>query len=226
VAAIDTGPILLTAQLATITLVILLAIGFPLAWWLANTQSRWREVVETVTALPLVLPPSVLGFYLLVFMGKGSVLGETWTALTGEPLAFTFTGLVIASCIYSLPFVVQPLHAGFEKIDRRTIEASLSLGATHLRTFTDVVLPNMRNSLIVASVLGFAHTVGEFGVVLMVGGNIPGETQVISIAIYEHVESLEYEAAHRLSFLLLTFSFLVLLVVYGVYGRARERLVT
>lgn len=224
--AIDMGPILLTTQLASLTLVILLVVGFPLAWWLANTKSAWRGVVETVTALPLVLPPSVLGFYLLVFMGKGSPLGEAWTALTGQPLAFTFSGLVVASCIYSLPFVVQPLQAGMEKIDRRAVEASWSLGATHFRTFAEVVLPNMRRSLIVASVLGFAHTVGEFGVVLMVGGNVPGETQVISIAIYEHVESLNYQVAHQFSFLLVAFSFLVLLVVYGVYGSGRERLVS
>ena len=220
--AIDPTPILLTLQLATVTLVILLLISMPLAWWLANTKSRFRRVVETLTALPLVLPPSVLGFYLLVFLGKGSVIGDTWTSMTGEPLVFTFSGLIIASCIYSLPFVVQPLQAGFETIDKRTIEASLSLGASHLRTFTEVVLPNMRRSLIVASVLGFAHTVGEFGVVLMVGGNIPGETQVISIAIYEHVESIEYEAAHLLSMLLLVFSFVVLLAVYGTQGGKRE----
>ena len=219
---IDTGPIILTLQLATVTLFILLLIGMPLAWWLANTKSRLGRVVETLTALPLVLPPSVLGFYLLVFLGKGSVISEAWTSMTGEPLVFTFSGLIVASCIYSIPFVVQPLQAGFETIDKRTIEASLSLGASNLRTFALVILPNMRRSLIVASVLGFAHTVGEFGVVLMVGGNIPGETQVISIAIYEHVESIEYEAAHLLSMLLLVFSFVVLLAVYGTHGGKRE----
>ncbi|HFB2048487.1 MAG: molybdate ABC transporter permease subunit [Hyphomicrobiaceae bacterium] len=219
---INYGPILLTLHLATISLAIMFMISMPLAWWLANTKSRLGRVVETLTALPLVLPPSVLGFYLLVFLGKGSFIGETWTSMTGEPLVFTFSGLVIASCIYSLPFVVQPLQAGFEALDKRTIEASLSLGASSLRTFLDVMLPNMRRSLVVASVLGFAHTVGEFGVVLMVGGNIPGETQVISIAIYEHVESIEYEAAHLLSLMLLAFSFVVLLAVYGTQGVKRE----
>ncbi len=224
-ATFDTEPIFLTLQLASMTLAVLMILGLPLAWWLANTKSPFRGVVETLTALPLVLPPSVLGFYLLVFLGKGSLIGEAWQSATGEPLVFTFSGLVIASCIYSLPFVVQPLQAGFESIDKRTIEAALSLGATHLRTFLEVVLPNMRRSLIVASVLGFAHTVGEFGVVLMVGGNIPGETQVISIAIYEHVESIEYEAAHLLSMVLLAFSFVVLLIVYGANGGKREALI-
>ena len=162
---INYGPILLTLHLATISLAIMFMISMPLAWWLANTKSRLGRVVETLTALPLVLPPSVLGFYLLVFLGKGSFIGETWTSMTGEPLVFTFSGLVIASCIYSLPFVVQPLQAGFEALDKRTIEASLSLGASSLRTFLDVMLPNMRRSLVVASVLVFAHTVGEFGVV-------------------------------------------------------------
>ena len=220
----DSGPVLLTLQLASITLVILLIIGLPLAWWLANTRSPLRGFIEALTALPLVLPPTVLGFYLLIFLGKGSVVGDLWAALTGQPLVFTFTGLVMASCAYSLPFVVQPLQAGFETIDRRVVEASKSLGASSLKTFGRVILPNMRKSLIVASVLGFAHTVGEFGVVLMVGGNIPGETQVISIAIYEHVESLEYGAAHQLSLMLIVFSFLVLLVVYGRHGRERERM--
>ena len=222
--SIDPAPILLTLQLASITLVILLIVGLPLAWWLANTHSPLRGLIEALTALPLVLPPTVLGFYLLVFMGKGSLVGDAWAALTGELLVFTFTGLIIASCAYSLPFVVQPLQAGFETIDRRVIEASKSLGASNFKTFGRVVLPNMRKSLIVASVLGFAHTVGEFGVVLMVGGNIPGETQVVSIAIYEHVESLEYGAAHRLSLMLIVFSFLVLLAVYGRYSRGRERM--
>lgn len=218
---VDLAPILLTLKLAAATLALLLAIGLPLAWWLATTRSRWRGALEAATALPLVLPPTVLGFYLLVFLGKGGPLGEAWRALTGEGLAFSFGGLLIASCVYSLPFVVQPLQAGFETIDRRTIEASMTLGASPLKTFLRVVLPRMRMSVIVASVLGFAHTVGEFGVVLMVGGNIPGETQVISIAIYEHVESLEYAAAHRLSLLLVLFSFVALWTLYGVHGRRR-----
>ncbi|MEL6979521.1 MAG: molybdate ABC transporter permease subunit, partial [Pseudomonadota bacterium] len=191
---IDPAPIILTLQLAAATLVVLLIIGAPLAWWLATTRSRWRGAVEAATALPLVLPPTVLGFYLLLALGKGGAAGEAWRALTGEVLAFSFPGLLIASCVYSLPFVVQPLQAGFATIDRRTIEASMTLGASPARTFFRVILPKMRMSVIVACVLGFAHTIGEFGVVLMVGGNIEGRTQVISIAIYEHVEALEYGA--------------------------------
>ncbi|MCB2100099.1 MAG: molybdate ABC transporter permease subunit [Rhodobacterales bacterium] len=221
--SIDPTPILLTLRLAAATLVVLMVIGLPMAWWLATTPSRWRSVVEAAAALPLVLPPTVLGFYLLLLLGRGGALGEIWRALFGHTLAFSFPGLLVASCVYSLPFVVQPLQAGFETIDRRVIEASRSLGAGRVKTFVRVILPRIRMSLIVAGVLGFAHTVGEFGVVLMVGGNIPGRTQVVSIAIYEHVESLEYAAAHGLSLLLVAFSFVGLWVVYGTHGRGRER---
>jgi molybdate transport system permease protein len=221
--AIDLDPILLTLQLASGTLMILLAIGMPLAWWLATTRSRWRGLVEAATALPLVLPPTVLGFYLLLVLGRGGPVGEFAATFTGQPLAFTFEGLLIASCVYSLPFVVQPLQAGFATIDPRVIEASMSLGAGPLRTFARVILPRMRTSLVVACVLGFAHTVGEFGVALMVGGNIRGETQVVSIAIYEHVESLQFGAAHQLSLLLVVSSFLALWALYGVNGRSRVR---
>ncbi len=167
-------------------------------------------------ALPLVLPPTVLGFYLLVFLGPNGWLGAWWVHLTGDPLVFSFQGLVFASCVYSLPFVVQPLQVAFEALDLDAIEASWTLGASHLRTFALIVIPQARRGFVTAMVLGFAHTVGEFGVVLMVGGNIPGETRVISIAIYEHVEMLDYHTAHLLSAGLLLFSFAVLSVVYTV----------
>ncbi len=219
VEALVTQPIWLTLKLAVLTVVVLLIIGTPLAWWLSQTHSRFKVPIESVTALPLVLPPTVLGFYLLIFMGAKGPLGQFWTELTGHPLSFTFTGLVIASCIYSLPFVVQPLQAAFERLDRNAIEAAWTLGASRLRAFFTVVVPQARRGFLTALVLGFAHTLGEFGVVLMVGGNIPGETQVISIAIYEHVEVLEYGAAHALSAGLLIFSFLVLFIVYGVNRR-------
>jgi molybdate transport system permease protein len=166
-----------------------------------------------------VLPPTVLGFYLLLAMGANGAAGQFWTSLTGHPLAFSFAGLVVASCVYSLPFVVQPLQAAFESLDKRTVEAAWTLGASRVRTFVHVVVPQIRRGLLTAVVLGFAHTLGEFGVILMVGGNIPGETQVVSIAIYEQVEMLDYAQAHKLSAGLLLFSFLVLVLVYGVNRR-------
>jgi molybdate transport system permease protein len=216
---LDLTPVWLTVELAGITVALLLLISMPLAWWLARTRSALRIPVEAVTALPLVLPPTVLGFYLLVFLGASGPAGQLWSQITGHPLAFSFPGLVVASCIYSLPFVVQPLQAAFEALDRRAVEASFTLGASHTRTFLRVVLPGIRRGLLTAVVLGFAHTLGEFGVVLMVGGNIPGETQVVATAIYELVEVLDYEAAGTLSAGLLTFSFLVLLLVYGANRR-------
>jgi molybdate transport system permease protein len=204
----------LTIQLAALTVLLLLLLGTPLAWWLAHTRRHWKVPVEAVTALPLVLPPTVLGFYLLLLLGPNGPVGRLSEQLIGQPLTFSFTGLVIASCIYSLPFVVQPLQAAFEGIDRRAVEAAWTLGASRTRTFLQVIIPQARRGFVTALVLGFAHTLGEFGVVLMVGGNIPGETQVLSIAIYEQVEVLEYAAAHRLSLALLLFSFLVLFLVY------------
>lgn len=204
----------LTVRLAAVTVLLLLLAGMPLAWWLAQSRSHWKVQVEAITALPLVLPPTVLGFYLLLFLGPNGPAGQLSEWLSGQPLTFSFAGLVIASCIYSLPFVVQPLQAAFEGIDRRAVEASWTLGASRARTFVQVVIPQARRGFITAVVLGFAHTLGEFGVVLMVGGNIPGETQVLSIAIYEQVEVLEYATAHRLSLALLLFSFLVLSLVY------------
>lgn len=222
--ALDLTPVWLTVRLAGLTVLLLLIIGLPLAWWLARTRSALKIPVEAVTALPLVLPPTVLGFYLLVFLGASGPAGQLWTDLFGHPLAFSFAGLVVASCIYSMPFVVQPLQAAFEGLDRRAVEASFTLGASRVRTFLVIVLPGIRRGLITAVVLGFAHTLGEFGVVLMVGGNIPGETQVVATAIYEHVEVLDYDAAGALSAGLLGFSFLVLLLVYGANRRWHSEL--
>ena len=222
--ALDLTPVWLTVRLAGLTVLLLLIIGLPLAWWLARTRSALKIPVEAVTALPLVLPPTVLGFYLLVFLGASGPVGRLWTDLFGHPLAFSFAGLVVASCIYSMPFVVQPLQAAFEGLDRRAVEASFTLGASRVRTFLVIVLPGIRRGLITAVVLGFAHTLGEFGVVLMVGGNIPGETQVVATAIYEHVEVLDYDAAGALSAGLLGFSFLVLLLVYGANRRWHSEL--
>ena len=211
-----------TLKLASITTVILLAIGLPLAWWLARTSWRYKYVLEASLALPLVLPPTVLGFYLLLALGPQGPIGSLSIAMGGAPLAFSFTGLVIGSVIYSLPFVVQPLQSSFSLLDRRTLEAAATLGASPLDRFLNVVLPMTKPGLITASVLGFAHTLGEFGVVLMIGGNLPGETRVASIAIYEHVESLEYAQAHALSALLLLFSLLLLIVVFR-YNRGRPK---
>ena len=221
---LDLTPVWLTVRLAGLTVLLLLIIGLPLAWWLARTRSALKIPVEAVTALPLVLPPTVLGFYLLVFLGASGPAGQLWAEIFGHPLAFSFAGLVVASCIYSMPFVVQPLQAAFEGLDRRAVEASFTLGASRVRTFLVIVLPGIRRGLITAVVLGFAHTLGEFGVVLMVGGNIPGETQVVATAIYEHVEVLDYDAAGALSAGLLGFSFLVLLLVYGANRRWHSEL--
>ncbi len=212
-------PVWLSLRLSLVTVLILLLGGLPLAWWLANTHSRLKTPLEALTALPLVLPPSVLGFYLLIFMGPQGAAGAVWQTLVGHPLAFGFAGLVLASCIYSLPFVVQPLQAAFESLDRRAVEAAWTLGASPAYTFLTVIVPQIRRGLLTAIVLGFAHTLGEFGVVLMVGGNIPGETQVVSVAIYEQVELLNYDAAGRLSAGLLLFSFAVLVVVYSMNRR-------
>ena len=214
----DLHPIILSLQLASLTVVILLILGLPLAWWLTFSRMRYKVVIESLVALPLVLPPTVLGFYLLIMLGSNGWLGGLWQQWSGHSLVFSFEGLLIASCLYSLPFVVQPLQAAFSGLNLQTVEASWTLGASHMKTFYRVVLPQIRQGLLSAVVLGFAHTIGEFGVVLMVGGNISGETQVISTAFYNHVEALEYEAAHLYSFILLLFSFLVLSVVYS-YNR-------
>lgn len=209
----------LTLRLAAVTTLILLVLGTPLAWWLAHTRSRLKPALEAVTALPLVLPPTVLGFYLLVVLSPAAPLGGLWVEITGESLTFSFSGLVIASVVYSLPFMVQPLESAFEAVGRAPLEAAASLGASPVDAFVNVAAPLAGRGFLTAAVLTFAHTVGEFGVVLMVGGNIPGETRVISIAIYEHVETLRYAEAHVLAAGLLVFSFCVLLAVYAVNRR-------
>lgn len=216
---LDLGPVWLTLKLAALTVAILLALGAPLAWWLAHTRSRLRVVVEAVVALPLVLPPTVLGFYLLILFSPRNPLGAAWVEATGATLAFSFAGLVIASILYSLPFAVQPLQGAFEAIGRTPLEAAATLRASPLDAFFTVAAPMALRGFVTAAVLGFAHTLGEFGVVLMVGGNIPGETRVISIALFEHVETLDYAAAHQLSAGLLVFSFLVLFAVYAMNRR-------
>lgn len=215
--------VILTLQLATVTTLILLIISLPLAWWLANSKRAIKPVIEALVAIPIVLPPTVLGFYLLILLGNKGLLGELSIYFTGHTLAFTFTGLVIASVFYSLPFVVQPLQTAFERIDKKMIEAAYVLGAFPMRVFFTVVLPQIKRGFITACVLGFAHTVGEFGVVLMVGGNIPGETQVLSIALYELVETLDYEKAHYVSAGLLAFSFVVLFLVYWLNAKGKSK---
>lgn len=210
----DLDPLWLTIQLAAISTALLLVVGTPIAWWLAFTRSRAKSVVEAITALPLVLPPTVLGFYLLVFLSPNSFLGGLWLSATGSTLTFSFTGLIIASMFYSLPFMVQPLQAAFEGVGRAPLEAAASLRATPLVAFFAVASPMALRGYLTAIVLTFAHTIGEFGVVLMVGGNIPGRTKVVSIQIYEQVEVINYDAAHTLAAILLVFSFLVLLSVY------------
>jgi len=208
-----------TLQLAGLTTLILLVLGTPLAWWLARSRWRFKFLVEAVVALPLVLPPTVLGFYLLVTLGPHGPVGGLLEALGGRPLAFTFAGLVVGSVIYSLPFVVQPLQGAFTSVGRRPLEVAATLRASPFDRFFTVAVPLARPGFLTATVLGFAHTVGEFGVVLMIGGNIPGRTQVLSIAIYDHVESLEYSHAHILSGGLLMISFLLLITVYALNRR-------
>jgi len=212
----DISALVLSLKLASLTVFILLLIGTPLAWWLARSRWRYKFLLEAVIALPLVLPPTVLGFYLLIALGPHGVVGKISEALGGDSLAFTFSGLVIGSAFYSLPFVVQPLQNAFSAIGKRPLEVAATLGASPLDRFFSVAIPLARQGFLTAAVLGFAHTLGEFGVVLMIGGNIPSKTQVISIAIYDHVESLEYAQAHWLSAGLLLFSFLLLILVYGI----------
>ena len=203
-----------TGLLALVTTAILLLVAPPLAWWIARTESKWRAPVEALTALPLVLPPTVMGFYLLLAMAPAGPLGAVSKAIFGEPLAFTFAGLVIGSMIYSLPFVAGPLASAFRGTDGRLLEAAASLGVSPAARFLRLVLPLHRKALIAAAVLGFAHTVGEFGIVLMIGGNIPGETRVLSIALFDRVEMLDYEAAHLIAAGLLAFSLLALTGTY------------
>lgn len=217
-------PVWITVKLAVITTAVLLLVGTPLAWWLARSHAWWKEAVASVVALPLVLPPTVLGFYLLIALGPESPLGKAAIATTGRALPFTFEGLVVGSVLYSLPFVVQPIRNAFEAFGDRPLEAAATLGAGPLDRFFTVAVPLARPGFLSGAVLGFAHTVGEFGVVLMIGGNIPGETRVLSVAIYDHVEALEWGQAHILSAGMVAFSFLVILVVMISEKRWRRRL--
>jgi len=211
---LDFSAIIVTIKLAIISTSILILIGTPIAWWLSQTKFKFKAVFEAIIALPLILPPTVLGFYLLITLGSNGPIGKLLEALGGSSIAFTFTGLVVGSVIYSMPFVVQPLQNSFSSVGRKPLEVAATLGASKIDRFFSVAIPLSRSGFITAAVLGFAHTVGEFGVVLMIGGNIPGETGVVSIAIYDHVEAMEYRQAHWLAGGLLATSFLMLLFVY------------
>ena len=219
---LDWSPIILTLQLALITTVILLVISIPLAYWMANTKSRIKPIIEAIVSLPLVLPPTVLGFYLLIAFSPESAIGSFLNDVFGLKLAFSFTGLVIGSIIYSLPFMVQPLQAGFDSLPSSFSEASFVLGKSKYQTITKVLIPNIKKSILTGIVLTFAHTVGEFGVVLMIGGNIPNQTKVVSIAIYDEVESLNYSSAHLYSGVLLTVTFAILILVYINNNRSNK----
>lgn len=209
----DIAALWLTVKLATTVTLLLLILAIPLAWWLANTRSWLSNLVNTLVAMPLVLPPTVIGFYLLMLFSPTSWFGQSLQSLGIGNLAFSFSGLVIASIIYSLPFVVQPIQNAFSAIGKRPLEVAATLGASPIDRFFTIVLPMAKPGIITASVLGFAHTVGEFGVVLMIGGNIPKETQVVSVQIYQHVEALQYDQAHSLSLVLVVFSFVVLFLL-------------
>lgn len=211
----DLQALWLSLRLAATTTVVLLALGIPLACWLASAHTRWRPLVEAITTLPILLPPTVLGFYLLVLLGPHTPLGRLAIRLLGHPLAFSFSGLVIGSVLYSLPFAVQPLAAGFRSVDLALIEQARLLGAGRLRTLTSVLLPLSRHSLIAAAALCFTHTIGEFGVVLMIGGDIPGATRTLSIAIYDQVQEFSYAAANRTSLLLVCVAVLALALLYA-----------
>jgi molybdate transport system permease protein len=217
---IDWQAFWLTLQLAVTVSAILLALGLPIAYWIAFSRWRWKFLVEAVVALPIVLPPTVLGFYVLVALGPRSPLGRWWILLTGHTLAFTFSGLVIGSILYSLPFAVQPFAASFASVDRKLIAASATLGASPLRSFLRVIMPLSVPGVITGVALSFAHTMGEFGVVLMVGGNIPGVTRTVSIDIYDRVQASDYAGANATALLLLAFCFVVLAIVYGVNRKA------
>jgi len=218
--SIDWQSFRLTIELAVMVSAILLLAGLPVAYWIAFSRWRWKFLVEAIVALPIVLPPTVLGFYVLVALGSQSPLGRWWQSLTGHTLAFTFTGLVIGSILYSLPFAVQPFTAAFSSVDRRLLAASATLGASPLRTFFRVVIPLSVPGLVTGLVLAFAHTMGEFGVVLMVGGNIPGVTRTMSIDIYDQVQASNYSSANVTALLLLIFCFAALTAVYGLNRRA------
>lgn len=216
------GPLWLSVKLGLITTTILILLGTPLALWLSRTRSHGKTLVEAMVALPIVLPPTVLGFYLLILLGPNGLIGSYWVEITGSTLTFSFTGLVLASVLYSMPFVIQPLQNAFENINRGFLEAAATLGARPVDMFFSIMVPLGARGFLTAAIMGFAHTLGEFGVVLMVGGNIPGQTRVISIAIYDHVEALEYGQAHALAAMLLLFSFLCMFALYFINRRWRH----
>jgi len=220
---IEFEPFLLSFKLAAITTIILFMLSLPLAWYLSQTSSRIKPIIEAITALPIVLPPSVLGFYILVALSQNSPIGLFFEETFGIKLVFNFTGLVVASCFYSLPFMVQPLQGGFESLNKNILEASYIAGKSKFETIIKVALPNIKPALMTAIIVTFAHTVGEFGVVLMVGGSIPGETKVASVAIYEMVEIMDYGSAHIYSVIMLIISFFVLLSVYIFNGRQSKK---
>ncbi len=217
----DITALLLTLKLAGLSTLVLILLGTPLAWWLAKSRWRFKFLIEALVALPLVLPPTVLGFYLLVAFSPNSAVGRLFESLVGQPLAFSFVGLVVGSVVYSLPFVIQPLQNAFSAVGRRPLEVAATLRATPFDRFISVAVPLAKPGFLSAAILGFAHTLGEFGVVLMIGGNIPGETQVASIAIYEHVESMQLANAHWLSAALLLISFCLLVLVYATNAKSR-----
>jgi molybdate transport system permease protein len=223
VPAADLAAIWLTFKLATVVTLILLLIGTPIAWWLARTRRWWKGPVSAVVALPIVLPPTVIGFYLLLLMGPNGAVGQLTQSLGIGLLPFTFRGLVVASVFYSLPFVVQPIQNAFEAIGERPLEVAATLRASRIDAFFSVAVPLARPGFLTAAILGFAHTVGEFGVVLMIGGNIPEETRVVSVQIYDHVEALEYASAHWLAVAMIVFSFLVLLALYTLNPTGRRK---
>ncbi len=212
----DLVSLTITLKLAGVTTLILVLVGTPLAWWLARTNNIAGFIIEPIVALPIVLPPTVVGFYLLILFSPESAFGQLWISLTGHSLAFTFEGLVFGSIIYSLPFYVQPLQVAFENVRQDLLDAAATLGAGPVDRFFNIVVPLSRTGFVVATTLAFAHTVGEFGIVLMIGGNIPDETRVLSIALFDHVETLQYQRAHLLAAGLLVFSFFLLLIVYTV----------
>ena len=219
---IEFAPFLISFKLAGITTLILFFISLPLAWYLSQSKSKFKPILETITALPIVLPPSVLGFYILWGLSSNSPIGAFFEEYFGIKLVFNFTGLVIASCFYSLPFMVQPMQSGFESLNKNILEASYICGKSKLETLFRVALPNIKPALLTAIIITFAHTVGEFGIVLMVGGSIPGETKVASVAIYEFVETMDYTNAHIYSGIMITLSFLTLLSVYIFNGKQKN----
>lgn len=220
--SLEFEPFWISFQLAAITTAILFVLSVPFAWYLSQTTSKYKAILEAITALPLVLPPSVLGFYILVILSHNSPVGTFFDEVFGIKLVFNFTGLVVASCFYSLPFMVQPLQGGFESLNKNMLEASYISGKNKIETIIKVALPNMKPALMTALIITFAHTVGEFGVVLMLGGSIPGETKVASVAIYEFVEIMDYQSAHIYSAIMVAMSFIVLLSVYIFNGKMKK----